>query len=640
MRSETFLARACGRPLPKAIVLAVVGATALAACGSSPTSAVKAGPLGAFGQVPPAATGPEHAGTISVAMPPDAAPSWILPLITTADNTVASVTLFDYQMWRPLYWYVNGVQPRQAPSMSLADGPVWSDGDKTVSVTLKSGYRWSDGAPITSRDVLFWYDMMVAAVKESPSNWAAYTPGLGMPDQVASVSTPAASTVVFRLKTAVNPAWFTENEIGAIQPMPAHVWARASAAGPALSFTNPADARRIYNFLAAQSRNESSYAADPLWQVVDGPYKLTAFSTTTGAFTMAANHAYGGPHAARESAFRDVPFTSGTAELDGIRAGSVDVGYIPLTSVPEVQSIKSAGYNVFGYPDFGWTFAVYNFRDSTGDFDHIIGQLYIRQAIAHLEDEPGIIRAFADGAAGPGYGPLPQVPVSPYTPKNATADPYPFSVADAVSLLKSHGWKVVPGGTDTCARPGTGASDCGAGIPAGTRLAWNLIYNASPDIHPEQDTALASEARKAGIQISLASSNFNYMISNYNDASPAGQHNLGRWAMEEFGGDTNSTYPTTFGVFNTGGSGNVGGYSSPAADKLIRASLTSPDPEAVTNEAAFLTDDQPSLFEPNVDAAMGTAALATWKTAISGPPASFESLTQSYLTPEFWYFTK
>jgi hypothetical protein len=33
--------------------------------------------------------------------------------------------------------------------------------------------------------------------------------------------------------------------------------------------------------------------------------------------------------------------------------------------------------------------------------------------------------------------------------------------------------------------------------------------------------------------------------------------------MEDFGGFTQSTYPTTFTVFNTQGTSNLGSYSSP-----------------------------------------------------------------------------
>ena len=112
-------------------------------------------------------------------------------------------------------------------------------------------------------------------------------------------------------------------------------------------------------------------------------------------------------------------------------------------------------------------------------------------------------------------------------------------------------------------------------------------------------TDLVSKAKQAGINITLQSSNFNYMISNYLD--PYAPANANKWAMQDFGGETNSTYPTTFSLFNTGGSNQVGNYSNPKADKLINASITSSDPAAVKAEASFLTTIQPTMFEPNND---------------------------------------
>ena len=73
---------------------------------------------------------------------------------------------------------------------------------------------------------------------------------------------------------------------------------------------------------------------------------------------------------------------------------------------------------------------------------------------------------------------------------------------------------------------------------------------------------LASQAKKIGITMNLSSSNFNYMIANYND--PSSPKTINKWAMQDFGGFTNSTYPTTFGVFNSAGSSNLGGYTRPA----------------------------------------------------------------------------
>jgi peptide/nickel transport system substrate-binding protein len=625
------------RPSVTIAALALAGAATLAACSSSSTAKGSAAPPaalgGAFGSIPAAATGPQHAGTVTWAEQPGTAPTWILPLVTSAADSVNDIDYFEYELWRPLYWFGNGVEPTQTPAMSLADPPVWSNGDQTVTITLKSNYKWSDGQPVTSADVLFFFDEVKAAINEDPANWGPYSPGQGIPDEVASVTAPTASTVVFTLKKPVNPGWFFDDELSTIVPMPAHAWAKASASGPMLNYAIPANATKIYNYLSKASGSLGTYASNPLWQVVDGPYTLTAFNASTGAYTLTPNPSYGGPHASTISTLQAVPFTSDAAEYDAVRAGDIDVGYLPLTDIKQAKAVEAGGYNVFGYPGFFFNYVTYNFADTTGDFNNIIAQLYIRQALAHLEDEQGYIKAFFGGAGGQAYGPIPAVPASPYTPSDAVTDPYPFSVADAISLLKSHGWTIDTSGTDTCATAGTGPGDCGAGIPAGTKLAFNLIYNTSPAYIGQQVTDLASEAAAAGVTIHLQSSNYDYIITYYDDPVPTGKPYINKWAMEDFGGFTDSTYPTTLGIFNTGGAENEGFYNNPTANSLINASVSGGDPTAVKAEASFLTQNQPGLFQPDVD------YVAVWKKNLSGPQASFATLTQLLLNPEYWYFT-
>jgi peptide/nickel transport system substrate-binding protein len=282
---------------------AITGATLVAGCSGSSSNPLTNSYDGAFGTVPAAAPGAQHAGTVTWAERPEGGPTWILPLVSAAADGVNNVTEFEYEMWRPLYWFGNGVEPTESTAMSLAGPPVWSNGDTTVSVTLKSSYTWSDGQPVTARDVVFWFDEVKAAIRESPANWGGYTPGVGIPDQVASVTARDASTVVFTMDKAVNPGWFTEDELSQVVPMPSAAWARASASGPVLDFTVPANATKIYDRLAAAAKSLSSYVTNPLWQTVDGPYTLTAFDATTGAFTLSPNTAYGGPHA-RTMSFR------------------------------------------------------------------------------------------------------------------------------------------------------------------------------------------------------------------------------------------------------------------------------------------------------------------------------------------------
>jgi peptide/nickel transport system substrate-binding protein len=620
------------------LALAVASITALAACSSSSSSSATTSPStngaitqpGSIGEIPAAGTPSGTAGSLTYALTPGGVPNWILPMPTSATNSVYNVFNFEWQMWPPMYYAPNGSTPTVDPALSVANPPTWSNGDKTMTITVKP-WKWSTGQTLTSKDLLFTFDIIAAGVKASPSNWAPYVTGF-FPSTITSMSTPNASTIVVNMSKAVNPTWMEYDILGAVPIMPSAAWSKESASGPIVDFTNPANAAKIFAYLTAQTKSVSTYASNPLWQTVDGPYKLSSFNDTTGAFTMTPNTTYSGPHANPMSTYVGVPFTSNAAEWNAVKTGSVDFGYVPQEDIPQLPQLKGLGYNYYGLPDFGNYFVAYNFKDTTGNFNAVASQLYFRQTMQHLEDQAGQIKAYFNGAGDPAYGPIPAFPKSPFLPANASTNPYPFSVQTAMTVLKDNGWNVVANGTDTCAKPGTATGDCGAGIPAGTKLAFNLIYNTTPPI-PQQVEDLASNAKAAGIQIALSGSNFNFMIQNYNDA--ASTANVNKWAMEDFGGQTNSTYPTQFGVYNTGGSGQLGDYSDPTADSLINSSVTGSNPAAVTSEASFFTTNLPVLWQPVLDYTWA------WKSNISSTePAGIENLTQYDNTPQFWYLNK
>ena len=131
-----------------AIAVVTAGVTALAACSSSGSSGggTSGGstPPGGYGSVPAAASGTQHAGTITYALQPGDTPNSIFPISTTATNTAFNVEAFGWKMWRPLYWTQNGVTPEVVPSMSLANLPTFSNGNKTVTITMKSNFKWSE----------------------------------------------------------------------------------------------------------------------------------------------------------------------------------------------------------------------------------------------------------------------------------------------------------------------------------------------------------------------------------------------------------------------------------------------------------------------------------------------------------------
>jgi len=486
----------------------------------------------------------------------------------------------------------------------------------------------------------FYLYQLEAASKLSAANWDVYSPGTSMPDIIKSISTPDSKTIVINLTKSVNPSWFTDDELSNVFPEPVHSWAKTSATGSVISdsdLSNLSDETKIYNYLIGQSKLTGTWATNALWQVVDGPYKLTSFNATTGDYSMVPNTDYSGPHANPESPFETLTYTSDAAEFTALKSGAVDMGWIPTDDVPEAKTVASQ-YNEWGYPGAGWQGIILNYKDTTGNFGSIISQLYIRQALQHLIDQNGIIKAYMHGAGSTGYGPDGQYPTSPFTPADAKSDPYPYSVSTAVSLLKAHGWNVVPNGTDTCTKPGTASDECGAGIPAGTKLAWNLIYASEVALSQEADTAFASAAASAGIKITLAANTFDSIVQTDNDVAVPANEN--KWAMSDFGGFTNNAYPTTEGLFNSGAGENMGDYDDSTANSLIDQSISSSNPNAVVNELSYLTQDLPVLFQPNPDWDGNDAGIMAISKSISGSPSYFGNYAEYVLTPEFWYFKK
>ena len=110
-------------------------------------------------------------------------------------------------------------------------------------------------------------------------NWIAYVPGL-FPDDVASVQTPDPHTIVLNLTQSYNPTFFTDDVLSEIPLLPQHAWDKTSATGKVGNYDETtAGAKAVYAFLQKQGGDMATFATNPLWKVVDGPWKLSAFSS-------------------------------------------------------------------------------------------------------------------------------------------------------------------------------------------------------------------------------------------------------------------------------------------------------------------------------------------------------------------------
>lgn len=192
--------------------------------------------------------------------------------------------------------------------MSIGNKPIYSNSNKTVTVTLKE-WKFSDGQPITARSVLFWMNLL----KANKTNWGACVPG-HFPDNVVSATAVNAHSVRFKLNAAYSPTWFTYNELSQVVPIPM-AWDRTSltssvptAATANLPDTTTVGAEAVCKVLNAQATDLATYATSPIWSVVDGPWKLKSF-TTDGKAVFIPNTSCSGPIKSTIKEFVELPFT-------------------------------------------------------------------------------------------------------------------------------------------------------------------------------------------------------------------------------------------------------------------------------------------------------------------------------------------
>jgi peptide/nickel transport system substrate-binding protein len=561
-------------------------------------------------------------------------PNFIFPFEDPAHFGTWNYQDFSTLMFRPLYWYGVGSSPLINYDLSLAGAPAWSADSKTVTITLKP-YMWSNGETVNASDVVFWMNML----SKEKDNWGGYVPGY-FPDNVSSWKAIGSNQVQFTLKTAYNHNWFLYNELSQITPLPA-AWDITSPGKASACDTTKSDCAAVYNYLIAQNRNLDTYATNPLWQVVDGPWHLTAFNSD-GALTMVPNKHYSGPIKPKLAAFKEQQFTSDSAEYDVLKAGTstVQVGYIPPQDITQpTTNPQKAGPNPLSAdftmtPQIGYSINYFPINFNNPTVGPIFKQLYFRQALQYTVDTPGIDKNVYKGYGYATTTGAPALPRSPVLNPALENDQYPFSVTKAKQLLTSNGWDV---GTNpgTCVKPGTGAGECGAGIKKGEALSFQLKYASGSAAQTVIMQDLESDAGSAGIKLTLSAQSGETITASDTSCTPS-KATPCTWQMGSWGGGwvfSPDYYPSGEDLFLTGSVANYGSYSNHENDTLIQDTLA----PTATNQTMwtwekYITQQVPVVFQPD------------YANPINEVANNLQGVTPlntfTFITPEEWHYTK
>ncbi|CAM5584702.1 Peptide ABC transporter substrate-binding protein OS=Streptomyces rimosus subsp. rimosus (strain ATCC / DSM 40260 / JCM 4667 / NRRL 2234) OX=1265868 GN=SRIM_035180 PE=3 SV=1 [Streptomyces rimosus subsp. rimosus] len=512
-------------------------------------------------------------GTATMALPPAATPNWIFP-IGTAGYLASYNNAVQDLLYPPLYTAEKkGAGLTMDSPRNLAGQPRYSDGNTTVTIALKKGYRWSDGTPVTSRDVEFWYDL----IKHDKQEWAGYSPGL-LPDNVKKFEVLDDHTFRLRLDRAYNPAWFTGNQLQDFTPLPKHAWDPHDE--------NP---KKVFARLLEHARKLSEFATDPLWKTVSGPWRIEKW-TTSGQVSLIPNQQYSGPDKPHLDRVVLKPFTTADSEFNVLRAGGVDYGYIPPSVMARSASFKKLGYRIDPWEGWAITYIVLNFNHPTAG--PLLRQTYLRRALQHLIDQRTIADVVWHGSAEPTRGPVPAGQLD--------RDPFPYDPEKAEALLAAHGWQRT-GGQLRCARPGTGPDECGKDIPAGQPLRLELLSQSGSTETSNTMQEIKSAMDKAGITLDIRQQPLNTVLGTTVPCKKT-EPVCSAWQLGFFGTQGSWYFPTVASgesLFATGAPSNMGNWSDPKADELIKKTEYSDDPSALRDYARYTADQVPVLWTPN-----------------------------------------
>lgn len=324
----------------------------------------------------------------------------------------------------------------------LGTAMKWSNGNKTLTVTVRKGVKWNDGKPFSSKDVIFTYNML----KKYPSLdtnavWKS----------LSSVKAVGANQVKFNFVSTQVP--FAQIVVGSVPIVPEHIWNKIQ--GDPSKWTDPSP-------------------------VGTGPYMLDQFSAQT--YSLKANPSYwGGTPAVPELIYPAI--ASAQAANLQLTSGQLDWADEFLQNINKLYVAKAPTTNHYDFPPVADLNIFPNLKNP------ILANVSVREAISDAIDRQQIDTVGEFGYEAPANPTGLILPNESQWLKVGLNTKFTNSVATANALLDKAGFKMGPNGVRV--------------TPEGQELSFNLIAPNGWTDWNEDETLIAQDLKNIGIQINV-----------------------------------------------------------------------------------------------------------------------------------------
>jgi peptide/nickel transport system substrate-binding protein len=455
-------------------------------------------------------------------------------------NPFRSWSSVSWECFRLGYDFLTWYDADYRPAPDIAARWETSEDGLTWTFHLREGMEWQDGVPLTARDVVFTYDLVLQTRQPAYIQYLSGVKDVQAPDDVTVVITTR------RPKADMLAA--------AIPILPEHIWSKV-------------DPDRL-----------AEYSNLPF--VGSGPFRVTGLQRGSEV-TLEPNPAYpqalGGPPAITRLTFqvgRDAQ-----ALLEDYRAGELDaVTDFPATMQPayaEVSGSSTVASPAVGFHELG--FNCWQSARSKGD--PLLRDASIRRAVHWAIDQEKIVATAMAGLAVPGGSVVSPAQGEWYweVPKDAR---YTYDPRRAKQILEDAGY---------ADRDADGIREDAAGRKLSFRLAALTEYPADQ----EAARMIAGWCRDVGIDLRLqVMSEADFSDRIYHDAD----YDLFVWS---WGGDIDPSFILSTFTTRQIMSWSDSQYSDPVYDRLytLQSQAVDPaDPEDTAHRRDLIVAMQKVLY--------------------------------------------
>lgn len=377
-------------------------------------------------------------------------------------NPITNTTTVDRSAHSMLFDGLIGWDPNGKPVPLLAeDLGELSDDNLTYTFKLRDGLKWSDGKPLTSKDVVMTYEMLyLPKYKDVASSYRA-----DADKYLKSAEAVDDRTVKLTLKQAYAP--FLLN-LCFIPPLPAHV----------------------FEGMSGKEINKSKFGSEPT--ACSGAFKFVEWVKQDHA-TFARNENYwGDPAPLDKIVLTYIP--PGQSSTNSLKTG--ELGWALVTNATEYEQLKNdPSLATYLIPDKGITNYWYQLDPSKSPAGKIFADKAVRQALVWGLNREGMNKALYRGTGDVGDSFF--ATVSWAYNKNVSPT-YGYDVDKAGSMLDAAGW--------TKGSKGVREKD-------GQPLKFTITTAANAAEYVQAAEAMASDWKKLGCDVSVKPIQYPQLLS-------------------------------------------------------------------------------------------------------------------------------